>query len=416
MAKSVLEELVTVLGFEIDDDDLSKFEKQVESAKKGMKSFALVATASAAAVGAFLNSVSNATAGASRFSKQIDVSFDEMQRLTHATELWGGSLQDVQTTLTSLSRIASTAARGAGGGEIFGFLGISPTQDGRIKDSIQLLKEIADATNKIPSAARRADLLSQVGISERMILLLRQGSKGIEKLGAELDQFGFVLTEEQADNAEAYFQAVVKAKAAVKGLGNEIGLRLTPRLTETIDKFLEWVETNKKFTTDNIDDWILAFEKLLGPLGIAAALFAGIALASNLKKGVIGVLIFTVAAIVEDLIALQKGRGQFKKAQDALSKVGGREDVSGFVLSVRDFFENITDATARAFISNFGNDPSRQAFIDSSIIAGNRTIANEINFNINGAGDPRATSEAVNSGLEEVLRGEFGNVTVAPRT
>ncbi len=413
MAKSILEELVTVLGFEIDDDDLKKFNKQVDAAEKGMKTFTLVATAAAAAVGVYLDSMVNATFATSEFSNRVGASFEEVQRLTHATKLWGGSIEDVKSTLTSLSRLASTAARGAGGGAIFGFIGVSPTQNGQIKDSIQLLKEIADATNKFPSAARRADLLSQFGINERMIILLRKGSEGIEKLGAELDQFGFVLTEEQAENAQKYFQAVVRAKAAVKGLGNEMGLRLTPRLTESINEFLKWVETNKKFIPANIDQIITNLEKLKGPLEIAIGLFLALKVAMNLKKVGIVAILAALVLVLDDLNKFRKGEGKTVtgKAFDQLTDIGGREDVRGFVRTVESARKAALDFAARGLLTaTQAGSPSSRG------VNGANNVTNNIEFRIDGSRDPQSTGIAVVDRLREFFRGEFSGVTVAPRT
>ncbi|MEE9382843.1 MAG: hypothetical protein V3V08_05455 [Nannocystaceae bacterium] len=418
MAKSILEELVTVLGYEIDDDDLKKFNKQVDAAKASMKTFALVATASAAAVGVFIDSVANATTTTARFADRVGASFDEVQRLVHATELWGGSVADVESTLQSLNRLASTAARGAGGGEIFGFLGISPTQDGRIKDSIQLLKEVADATSKIESPARRADLLSQVGVSERMILLLAQGSKGIEKLGAELDEFGFVLTEEQADNAEAYFTAVVKAKAAVKGLGNEIGLRLAPRLTEAVNGFLEWVKANKALVDSDLDTWIQNLEKLAGPAKIIGGVLAAMFIAANAANLAIAALVVTFGLLVDDILAFRKGdpslvgkglekADQFVKSSSALNAIfRGFGNKLGQLDEL--LFNNLLLKTGSFLLGQSG--------FGTQAPAAGGTTNTDVQIRIDGSKDPRATGIAVVESLQEFFRGEFSGVTVAPRT
>lgn len=418
MAKSILEELVTVLGYEIDDDDLKKFNKQVESAKQGMKAFSLVATASAAAISIFLNSVASATTETARFAERIGVSFESVQRLTHATELWGGSIADVRSSLTSLTRLASTAARGAGGGEIFGFLGISPTANGRIKDSVTLLKEIADATSKIESEARRVDLLSQLGISERMVLLLRQGSEGIEKLEAELDQFGFVLTEEQAENAERFVMATVRAKAAVKGLGNEIGLRLTPRLTEGVEEFLAWVEANKALVDSDLDVWIANLEKLIGPAKIVGGVLAAMFVGANLANIAIGTLLATFGVLVDDINKFRKAEGETLtgKASDRLREfgLGTRKETRG----LRQFIDDVLSGKVAGDLVSSALSLSRAPLLvqPGAAAGGATTINNTLTVDVSGARDPRATGIAVVDQFSEFLRGEFSGVTVPNRT
>ncbi len=315
MGKSVLEELVTVLGFDLDDKDLKRFNQLSAEAHTTLKRIALVGTAAAAGFGVFINSVAVATDATFKFSQTLGASFAEVQRLTLATEIWGGTAADVMSTITGLATITSKAARGGGGGEIFGILGISPTdaRTGGPKNTVALLKEIADQMDTMGSEARQIDLLGQLGISPNMILLLRKGSKGIEELGDEVARYSFILTPAQGKIAEDFVDATVRLRLALRGVATEIGLRLQPRITDMIGKFLEWREANR----DVIDSGIVKFANLLAkaarPLAIfmaliAAALLIAAAIASPVAAAV-AITIAAVSLLLDDIIAFMRGEG-----------------------------------------------------------------------------------------------------------
>lgn len=276
MAATVLEELVTVLGFEIEDGDLKKFNLAAVGAFKTLRNIALVGGGAATGIGLFVNSVANATDGTFKFAKTVGASFAEVQKLTHATQIWGGTAEDTMSTLKGLASITSKATRGAGGGEIFGILGISPSdpETGGPKNTVELFKEIADNMHRMGDESRQLDLLGQLGISQNMILLLRQGSKGIEQIGDEVERYGFVLSPEQGKVAESFVDSMIRANMAIKGLKTEIGLRLAPTLEELIGKMLKWRETNRKLIDSKIVPWVDMLAKSFKPL----AIFMGVVL------------------------------------------------------------------------------------------------------------------------------------------
>jgi len=269
---TVLEELVTVLGFEFEGDGLDDFNKATEEAARNLKSIVKLGSVAAASVGVFVTAVNIATDSTFKFSKTIGASFDAVQRLAFAGDIWGASMNDVQATLTSLTTVASRAARE--GSAIFGFLGISPTANGRIKESVELLSEIADRIKDLPEA-RQLDLTGQLGISPNMLLLMRKGSAEIRRLGTELDEIGFILNKEQAETAEAFVDATVRAKLAVRGLANQIGIRLAPVFIDAVETMLEWVRASKEMIDSNLDLWAVrvtgAMKPLLQVLGLVSA-------------------------------------------------------------------------------------------------------------------------------------------------
>lgn len=309
MAATVLEELVTILGFDIDDGDLKSFNERSKVTFSTLRNIALIGTGAAAGIGVFVNSVANATDATFKFAKTVGASFEEVQLLTHATKIWGGTAEDVMSTLKGLASITSKATRGAGGGEIFGILGISPSdaKTGGPKNTVALLKEIADNMDRMGDEARQLDLLSQLGVSENMILLLRKGSEGIEQIGEEVQRYGFVLSPKQGRVAEDFVDAMVRGKMAVRGLSTELGLRLAPPLMDIINGFLEWRATSRELIDTRLDEWVTKLVKSVKPLAYFMLLITGLAIAA-------GVIAYPLAAA---FIALAAAIALMKDDYDA---------------------------------------------------------------------------------------------------
>jgi hypothetical protein len=412
---SVLEEFVSVLGFEIDDEDLKEYEKLQESVHKNLKRIAIAGSAAAAGVSIYLNAVANATDATFKFSKTVGAGFGEVQRLTHATEIWGGTAADVMSTLSSLSKIISSAARGTGGGETFGILGLSPTDaQGNLKTSIALLSEVADKVKNLGSAAEQAEFASRLGISENLILLLRQGSTGIAELGAELDGLGFVMTEEQGMQAEAYVDAMVRAKFAARSLGQEIGLRLMPQMTEAIQALVDWRVANDDLIDSNLDNWMDTLSKAMRPLAIFAALISGALLvwvvAANLAAAGIVALGAAIALLVDDVKAFLEGRkgtvteGASNLAQTMLGAIPE---------PVQDFFSAIGSGLADK-ASQIGDVAGGGFDFLSGLAGGGQTTNSSATtiapiFNIQST-DPAGAAREVDGKMQELYRGAHASL------
>ena len=265
---TVLEELVTVLGFEIDDENLEKYGKLTQDLESSLRTLAKTGLAATVAFGAFTTVINNNTDALFKWSKGIGANFQDVQKLIFAADIWGASVDDVTSSLSALTNLTSQAARQ--GSAIFGFLGIDPRDAGGLKDSVALLSEIADKIQGL-EPGRQLDLIQQMGLSENMLLLLRKGRAEIERLGTELDEIGFILTEEQAETAEAYVDAVIRAKLAITGLANQIAVRFAPVFIDTIEMMLDWVRASKGMIDSNLDRWIENFLSVLRPLAFAMA-------------------------------------------------------------------------------------------------------------------------------------------------
>ncbi len=420
MAKSILEELVTVLGFEIDDNDLKAFNELTAKAEKAMKRLAALGGVAAAGINVFVNSVANATDETFKFSQTLGVSFQEMQRLIFASKQFRGSASGVIATLTNLQRISRSALRGTGGGEIFGFFGIDPGKNGKAKNPIALLGEMADKLRALGTAAEQAEFAQKFGIDENLILLMRQGASGIARLGAELDTLGFVISDEQAERASEFVLSLVKAKEVVKGLGDVVGLRLAPRVDEMVKSFVEWRKANDELVGENLEKFLVILEKMAGPAKIIAGVLTAMLIGANLANIAIGAVAVTFAALVDDINQFRKGEGDTLTGR-TLEKLPGLGAASGALSDLSKLsVGSVIDAIAIVFSKLFGADFGGPAVPGFGPLPGPATTSNttniEANININGAGDPGQTGLRVREAIEEMNRNALAGVAVGTGT
>lgn len=400
MPTSVLEELVTVLGFEIDDDDLKSFNKLTDAAVKTMKRVAVAGGVAAAGLGVFINSVTAATDEAFKFSQTLDVSFQRMQRLIFASKTLGGSAAGVMATLSSINRLAISAARGEGGGEVFGFFGLDPTKGGKVKNPLDLLSEMADKLRSLGTAAEQVEFAKKFGLDERMILLLRKGSAGIAALGADLDRLGFVISDEQAEQASEFVKSMIRAREVVKGFGDVIGLRFAPRVDAMVKSFVEWRKANDGLVTENLEKFLTTLEKLAGPAKVIGGIIAAMLVGAQLANIAIGILVAAFAALVADVIGFIDGKD---------SLLGRAVTLVEKVIPLRaPFPKPEIGATLRAL-----GDPA--TFRQGGATTTN-SVKVEANININGAGNPGETGLRVREAIEEMNRNALAGVAVATGT
>ena len=433
MAKTVLEELVTVLGFEIDDDDLGDLEKSVEKVRVGMKRMIKVASGAATALGAFVTFNANAADETTKFARSIDETVDAVQRLEHAGQIMGTTANDVRSSLRNLSRIASSAARGEAGADIFGMLGLSPTTNGRVKSSVALFEEVADRINRLQTGAERAEFAQKLGISDSTVLLLQAGRDRIRELGAELESVGAILTPEQQDTAEKFMDSLVRGRAAVRGMANEIALQLAPVLGETVDDFFEWAQANRDVIKANITEWVdnlvQAMPALISTLGVLAAVLAVINGMAILWGVAIGVALLGVFEFIETLRGVEdtltirffnhilevlKNMSpplrllvwQFKQLFEMFEDFGGIGKIAELLSSAKDFVVNGAinlDTSSNGFGSaatGFG-----LAFPGLSGVAGAiTTITQSPTINFHGAVEPGQVRKEVKEAMDDMGR------------
>lgn len=197
---------------------------------------ALAATGAAAATATLVKHAINAADAASKQAQAAGLAVEQYTALAYAAKLSGVEAAALGTSLNLLNKSI------AEGSNAFAALGIN-TRDasGALKNSDQVLAEMADRFAAMPDGARKSQLaLKLLGDSGAKLLpLLNQGSAGLATLKEEARRFGVVISGETARAAEELNDNLTRTKAAVDGLGLELARELLPTLNELSTRALK---------------------------------------------------------------------------------------------------------------------------------------------------------------------------------
>ena len=286
----IFRELLTKLGFKIEDGKLTIANKRVAALTKRMNvaarsakkvgrninsSFALIKTA----VGGFLASRALAfvTTGyatsadsAAKFATATGIATDVYQGLTHAVQLGGADIATLQKALPQLAARAGKAAEGNKTyGRSFRELGINVKDaHGNLKRADTLFFEMADGLVNLEDKQRRTKIAMELLGRTGAVLLptFLEGSKGIRKMMLEAKALGIVMTRKQLKAAEQFNDEMLRMKSVFIGVRNQIAAKLLPKITRAMRDFHLWAREG-----DNLAKALERVKKTLKVIGFIAA-------------------------------------------------------------------------------------------------------------------------------------------------
>lgn len=249
---SVLETFFVKLGFEIDEPAFEKAQDTIAGFGKSLLALGGIAlsfaglteltmhTAEAMAQVELLAERSGLAtetiAGMTRAARDFDVSADQVQ----------GSLESVNLALGGI--INGTAPRMT---RVFKMLGLSAKDAaGQQKDVVTFLGDVAEKIKGL-SAGAQQQVLSRLGISPNMVLMLRNGREEFLKL-YQTAKAGIPWKDEDFKRAEEFSKAWRDAKAQIKAVGTAIGLSLMPIFKHFADAFNTWWRGNGRAVIEEL--------------------------------------------------------------------------------------------------------------------------------------------------------------------
>jgi len=428
MAKTVLEELVTILGFEIDDEEAKDYAETLDGVKTGLTRVLQAATAAAAGLAAFVTVNQNANDELVKFARTIDSTVGDVQRLVHAGQLAGAADSDIMGSLANLNRMASEAHRGIGSGvEIFAMLGISAEDaSGRIKPAVELFGEVADRIKRLGTQAERAEFAAKLGMSDRTVLLLQKGRREIGELGAEMDAVGAILSPEQQRIAEQFGDSLVRGRVVLRGWANDIASMLAPEITDMVNGFYEWAAANRAVIQSEIMEWVTAFKNSLPGILVALSAIAVIVAIMFLPFVVAAAKIALVALLVMELWDSFNGLDTVTNrvtGQIETRFLGLYDSIKGVVDDIVELFTGLPDRISEylpdlSFSGFFGGRSGGSSFGQFGVPAaaaaassGGASINQSAVMNFYGPAEAEDVKRAVREGFDEKAREVESNVT-----
>jgi hypothetical protein len=258
MADRVIENLITRLTFDFDSRQLESFNDFLSEAAKGLTAIVAGASAAAAGIFAFSKTIADTNDELGKLSQRLGVDLESLQELGFVAELNGASIDQMNSSLQNLNRVASEAARGVGEGvETFGLLGVSVLDtQGKIKTADELFLNISDSILSLGTQAEKLDLSQKLGIDENVLLLLQSGSEEINAQRESVRKYNFVVGKEATKAAADFIDSLSIIGKIISGISSKIATGLIKQIQPFLELLIEWFVNNRNIIKQNISSFI----------------------------------------------------------------------------------------------------------------------------------------------------------------
>jgi hypothetical protein len=242
---------------------------------------------SLAGIGAMIKSSIDSADALDEMALRTGIAVESLSLLVPAAELSAVSTEKFEAGLKKLATGMLEAATGSeASAQNFDALGVAvQNQDGTLRDSEQVLLDLADRFQAMPDGAEKAalavDIFGKAGAE--MIPFLNQGREGIGALKQEAAELGLQLSADTAAQAGNFNDALDKLKLATQSIGNQIIASLLPALNDMAGGMVE--SAKQGGTLRAILDGVVLVLKTLA-LGAATVGKAFVALGEAIGAGV----------------------------------------------------------------------------------------------------------------------------------
>jgi hypothetical protein len=266
--KSVVRELVTVLGWDVDEKTLSKYETRVESLKKNLRRLTIAAGLTGAAITGIAVKTARAGDNLVKTSQRLGLTIKQLQEWRFAAARSRIETATFDMAIQRFGRRFAEASRGEGEAiKALARLRVATRDEtGQIRDLDEALSEALIKLGEWPNETERNALAMKLFDSEgvRLVQLAEQGEKGIAKLRNRFRELGGALSEEGARRAVEANDAWTDFTTSINGVIFAIGTELLPVITDLLSALTDWVMKNRTLLT--IISWLT-----LGIMGLTTA-------------------------------------------------------------------------------------------------------------------------------------------------
>ena len=278
------------VGVKFDEGKAKDTQRHIEAfSSKAQKALgALAGYFAIQGVTSFFNSTVEGMANVARVSDYLGISTDALEELRYAAKKSGISVDTLDDSLKELQIRAVDAKSGTGeAAEAFQYLGMSSTDaNGRMREPLELLSEVADRLKTLPTQSERIWVLdSMLGDQgAEMLKMLEGGSEGLQEMRLEAKALGASLDKEAAISAKELSETIVKLKVGLEAFIRPVILSLLPALKgfSHAASFLGGMLSNIFSKTTILQTAFTSLAAVLGVIAIksiiAFAPFFGIAL------------------------------------------------------------------------------------------------------------------------------------------
>jgi len=307
----IVRELVTKLGFSVDDRNLKRFSSDVERLKDKLgslaKSLEVVKKAAAgiAIAGTGLSilavSVAKSVNAADNLARQLGVTTQDLQELELVAQSTGAEVGDLTKSFTSFNKILSSVDdESSTAAKELKELGVSIyDNNGQLKNSKDLYRDTAKSIAAIENPAKQtAKAQKLLGISNLELLdTLALSDEAYSNQLQKITKLGYVIDAQGIKTTKEFTKSWRELNIVVEGLKNQLAIKFMPVLKDVIDRFTNWYEKNKQIVNSSLDRTI----------NIISTAFKGLLYVVNLLLSPIQYLSEALGGLDRAVIALAGG-------------------------------------------------------------------------------------------------------------
>tara|TARA_R110000796_G_scaffold98347_1_gene205770 strand:+ start:713 stop:2836 length:2124 start_codon:yes stop_codon:yes gene_type:complete len=262
---------------------------------------------------------------------RLGLTTTELQTLRFAAEQSGMQTTTLDMAMQRFTRRLSEAANGTGVLKgTFKELGIDiKNTDGSLKSADSLLSEVADSMSKIPSQGERVRLAFSMFDSEgvKMVNMLQNGSKELDKTRKELGSLGGVLGGQFISDAQVANDAINKLSKTTSVIMMNAMAGVAPFIIKASEAISELIAAARK-------------NPIIGQLTAAVVGLSGALVILTIAGGPISLAIAGFAALAIGAVQLYS---YLKKEKNAFKDMGLQE-LQTALLATREKIDKVTIA------------------------------------------------------------------------
>lgn len=177
----------------------------------------------------------------SKLADVIGIATEQFTAFRFGAEIAGASVKELDRALTIFGRRIGEAVRNTGEA-VKGFEALGISADVLTRMGLgDALKIVSDRMRALTTPTQQAGVAFQLFGRQGVQILnfLKLGSKEIDRLVKEAQKLGIVFDRFEAAKVEAANDAIVRLQAVLRGVGQQIAIRISPILTGFINNLVD---------------------------------------------------------------------------------------------------------------------------------------------------------------------------------
>lgn len=276
----ILREIITKLGFEIDQKKIGQFHNAITKMKSDLASLAPAAqlaknaiygiVAATTALSLLALHTAKSVRATDQLAEKLDVTAEELQSVELAAQSTGLGVNELSDSMATFhSKLGDLSTGNTEASREIKKLGITFSgSNGQIKSSFQLFEELAQKIDAIKNPISKANALQKIFGTENIEVarLFKNGGEAIKKQREEIEKIGYIISTDGIKSSKEYLKSWAEFQIILSSVKKELSIKFMPVFKEMMEAFKGWFIDNKKLISQNISSFINILSKVLGVL------------------------------------------------------------------------------------------------------------------------------------------------------